>query len=330
MAPQNSWRHLAAALLVLAAAGACADPADPGPVDPPAEFISMRRAWLPGERDSTIARIKLNRSFTFPYVGDISDEADLIYADLDSVTVMVGNPDFGVRAMNDAGLVMAPRFATNWDITGIDVRIVNIEPNPDDSTHWIGVFWSNPADDTWKGFALGAANTNPATVTFPLTSVNTNAFDASFAKSGVGVGEVRAGTSTTWLGNGPGTSPNNTLQITAAGYGGANTITSGPFTGGTGAGGSMNGRMRVIAMARASGSSSPATFNIDYNFTGAAIGAIRYVCIFRTPCTTNVPLIQAAVRSGRPLPDSLTRLLPWIAARPDRARHILLEGMTGR
>lgn len=281
------------ALVVLAALlAACGDSAAPLADADQAEFITVRRAWLPGERDSTIARIKRDRTFSLPWVGDISDEADRIYADLDSVTVMVANPDFGIAAANQAGLVLAPRFATNWDIAGVDVRNVNVEANPDDSTHWIGVFWANPADATWKGIALGAANTNPATTTFPQTKVNTDAFEASASKTGAGAAEFRTATATLWRGTGGAGGPNNTLQITSAAYGAAQTVTSGPFLGGTVAVGSMTGRMRTITLTRSSGSSAPTSFNVDLNFTGTAITAIRFVCVFRTPCTTNVPILE--------------------------------------
>ena len=275
-------------LLLLALLAACSDPVTP-PSDPLAEFVTVRRAWRPGERDSTIARIKATREFSFPYIGDISDDADRIYADTDSVTVMIPNPDFGVHGVNESSLLMEPQFATNWNITGVDVFEINSAAN--DTTHWIGVFWSNPAESTWKGFALGAATRTAATVTFPQTVVNTNAFDASFGKTGAASGEVRSSTApaTIWMGNGPGTFPNNTLQVSAASYGGASTVTTGPFLGGTAANGSMFGRMLTINMTRTQGTTNPSTFTIGLDFRTTAIAAIRYVCVFRTPCTTNVP-----------------------------------------
>ena len=276
-------------LVLLALVAACADPATPPDTVPQAEFITVRRAWRPGERDSTIARIRQTREFSFPYIGDISDDADRIYADTDSVTVMAPNPDFGVNGVNESSLLMEPRFATNWNITGVDVLEINSAAN--DTLHWIGVFWSNPAEATWHGFALGAAVRTAATRTFPQTVVNTNAFDASFGKTGAASGEVRTSTSpaTIWAGNGPGTFPNNTLQISAANYGGASTVTTGPFLGGTAANGSMFGRMLTINMTRTQGTTNPSTFSIGLDFRTTAIGAIRYVCVFPSPCTTNLP-----------------------------------------
>ena len=273
-------------VLIVLFAG-CSDPVRPVPAEPSAEFITVRRAWQPGERDSTIARIKRNREFNFPYIGDISDDADRIYADPDSVTEIAPNPAFALSGLNESSLLLEPRFATNWNITGVDVLEINSAAK--DTLHWIGVFWSNPTESTWKGFALGAAVRTAATTTFPQTVVNTNGFDASGGKTGAAAGEVRASTSTSWLGNGPGIAPNNTLQVSSSVYGAASTVTTGPFLGGTSATGSMQGRMLTIDMARATGAGSPATFQVGLDFRTAAITSIRYVCVFRSPCTTNVP-----------------------------------------
>jgi hypothetical protein len=235
--------------------------------------------------------VKANHEFVLPYVGDISDEADVIFSDPDSVVEVVANPDFSVHAASPGSLlVMEPRFASTWNITGVDVRIVNKEVTPvADTTHWIGVFWSNPAESNWKGLVLAAANSNPATVTVPLSSVNTAVFDAAFQKAGVGGGEQRASTTTFWTANGVGVSPNNTITISSAVYGAAATVTTGPFLGGTAANGTMQGRLRTVSMARAQGATNPSSFTVDFDFSLTAISSIRYVCVFRTPCTTNVP-----------------------------------------
>ena len=276
-----------AVLALVVVAGCASDPAAPT-VEEQRVFVTQKRAWRPGERDSVIAAIKANRDLDFPMIGDISDDADRIYADTDSVTELVSDIVFGVAAASPGSLLtLAPQFATNWNITGVDVRVVNKEVTPNDSTHWIGVYWSNPSDNTWKGFILAAANTNPATVTVPQRSVNTTSFDAAGGKSGAGGGEFRASSSTFWQATGVGTAPNNTITISAAAYGAATTVTSGPFLGGTVANGTMQGRMRAINMARISGATTPSTFSVDMDFSGAAINAIRYVCVFRTPCTTN-------------------------------------------
>ncbi len=318
--------RLCALVFASAAAAACDDSAGPIEADPPAQYITVRRAWLPGERDSTIARIRLGRELVIPYIGDVSDDADRFYPDLDSVTVVIANPAYGVMAANEAGLVMAPQFAGTWNITGIDVRIVNNDVTPiADTLHYIGVFWSNPAESNWKGFALGGANSSGATTTLPLTLVNTTAFNTAFGKSGVGAGEQRATTNTYWEANGPGVSPNNTLIVNSAAYGGTSVINTGPFLGGTIANGTMLGRMRTIDMTRLNGATAPATFQVDLNFSATSIAAVRYVCIFRSPCTSNVPIIQAS-RPG-PLPDSLVARLPWVAAMPWNVRPRYLASL---
>jgi hypothetical protein len=280
------------AILLCASASACSDGAGPAPDVPVAvNLVSVRRAWLPGERAATIARVKANRDFVIPLVGDISDDADIIFADPDSVTEVVAGPDFSVRAASRGSLlVMEPRFATNWNITGVDVRIVNQEVTPvADTLHWIGVFWSNPTEATWKGLVLAAANSTPATVTVPMTLVNTTTFDGSFHKSGVGGGEQRAGTTTFWQANGGGISPNNTITISSATYGATSTVTTGPFLGGTAANGTMQGRLRTVNMTRIQGATTPSSFTVDFDFSLTSIASIRYVCVFRSPCTTNVP-----------------------------------------
>ncbi len=90
MRPPATALRVGAAMLLALVLAACTDPSAP-PTDPPAQFITVRRAWAAGERAATIARIKANRSFSAPLVGDISDDADMIYADTDSVTVMIAN-----------------------------------------------------------------------------------------------------------------------------------------------------------------------------------------------------------------------------------------------
>lgn len=251
----------------------------------PSQFVAVRRAWLPGERDALIARIVRNREFVFPYAGDISDLAPQIFPDSDSVTVVVPNPAFGAPAAALApGVSLAPRFDATWNIFGIDIRIVNNADSPPDTIHWVGVLWSNPAEPTWKGFVIGA--TTSSTITPPVP-VNTPSFDASFGKSGAGGGEQRLSDLTYWQANGA--ASGNTLQVSTASYGTASTITSGPFTGGTSAAGAMNGRLRTIPMTRLFGSTAPSSFTVDFDFRGFSIPATQIDCVFPSPCTSQFP-----------------------------------------
>ncbi len=278
-----------AACVALAAGSSCVDVASP-PEDSPAEFVTLRRAWAPGERQATIDAIVQNGGF-----GPYSDQAPVIYADTDSVTVVVANPDFSVRAAGPGDLlVLAPRFATSWNISGVDVRMVDDTQSPPDTTDWVGVFWSNPGEASWRGFVLAAS----AVATVPRTQVNTTAFDASGGQAGAGGGELRFNDGTYWEGNGPGAGANNTVEITAASYGGAGTVTTGPFTGGTSASGRMNGRLRRVQMTRVSGPTGPASFQVDFDFRGTAIGSLQLTCIFPSPCTTNALRAVASASFG--------------------------------
>jgi hypothetical protein len=277
MTMRTSLRFVLPVLICTGAISACSDPIEP--VDQPSEFISMRRAWLPGERAATIAQVQANGSLGFA-----SSFAPEIFADSDSVTVVVSNPDFSARAVNGQSLLLLePRFATSWTIAGMELLNININPVPDDTVHWIGVFWSNPAEPFWKGFVIAASTSS----TVARVDVNTLAFDASGSKAGAGGGEIRPSTGTYWQANGPIGGANNDFQVTAASYGTPATVTSGPFIGGTRAAGTMQGRIQRMTMSRQNGTDAPVTSTVDYDFRAAAIGAVRVVCVFDTPCTTN-------------------------------------------
>ncbi len=280
-----------AALVAATAFVACTDPIAPA-ADPPSEFIAVRRAWLPGERAATIAAIQANQSWGF-----MSDYAADIYHDVDSVTVVASNPDFSLRAVNGASLLLEPRFATTWNIGGMDIVNININPVPRDTVHWIGVFWSNPVEPTWKGFAYGGGGLATNTI-LARTDVNTTAFDATGNKTGAGGGEIRASTGTLWQGNGPIAGAINDMQVTAAAYGATSTVTTGPYLGGTKASGSMQGRLHSVSMTRIQGTDAPNPMTVDYDFRGVSIGSVRIVCVFNSPCTTNTPNLMASLRAS--------------------------------
>lgn len=266
-------------------AASCSNPID-APVDEPQELIVMKRAWLPGERDSTIARIQRDGGFGF-----FSPFADWIYADVDSVQVMVANPDFSVRAASPASfLVMAPRFASTWNVTGVRFINVNNNPVPPDTTVWTGLFWSNPTEAGWKGFILRGGTS----ATFTPQVVNTTAFDAANGKTGAGGGEARALDGTEWLANGPVIPNINTIEIQLAAFTTVGSVTSGPWTGGTLDTGSMQGRSKRVQFVRVTGSgpTNPANFEVDLDFRGG-LRSVRLTCIFPSPCTTNVPAVMA-------------------------------------
>ena len=280
----------AARVLVLAlpiAAGlSCSDATAPVD-DPPAHYITVRRAWNPGERAALIASVMASHAWVVPGVGDLSGYASNILADTDSVTVMITNPLYTPPAVRSASVLFAPQFAGTWNITGLDIWEINNTVAPPDTLRWVGVFWSNPAEANWVGFAL--AFSRAATVA--QTRVNTTTFNAANGKSGAAAGEARNSNGTYWEDGGGGSGSNNTITVSSATYGAASTVTTGPFLGGTSANGSMQGRLRQLLLPRVSGASAPVTDTVDVNFSSTPITSVQFVCKFPTPCTTNAPIL---------------------------------------
>jgi hypothetical protein len=283
----------AAALALLAGCAEVGPPAEP-PAE--TEYISVRRAWLPGERDSLIAYIQRTRLLDLPYVGDLSDQAaHLIPAD--SATDIVPNPAVHPQLAAPAGPVRpVPHVpGTGWSTVGIDLRMINTQPVPDDTLRWLGWLWFTTADSTRKGFvfgyrALSAGNTLPATV------VNTGTFDAAFGKSGAGGGEVSGlpgPTLTYWQANG--WVRRNTVSMTLNfAFTGASTITSGPYLGGSQRTALMSGVLDSVRLDRVTGSGTPVTQYASITLT--FVGGVQITCVFPTPCTTNA-LMAPQVRS---------------------------------
>jgi len=264
----------------------------------PAQYISVRRAWRPGERDSVASYVVRTGAW-----GQYSDLAPTAVWAWDSTTDVILNPEWLPSAAAAAGLQLAPRFAAGWGSVGIDVRIV-FDSIPGgaiqrDSLDWVVTLWWNPADSTWKGYVLRATTS----ATFNNVTLNTASLDASGGKTGAGGGESRAASGTYWEANG------GTYRITENGsYGGLSTITSGPFLGGNIQYGLMGGRLRKVTMPRITGTDAPATQTIDYNFRSAPIGSQRMFCYFApvtpppgyTQCTGQAfANIIAAARAGR-------------------------------
>ncbi len=281
-----TWSVLVAGLAV-----ACSDNTSPDTSTDQAQYISAKRAWRPGERDSLINAVEAGHLWIYPFVGDLSSYAPQILADTDSVVEMIPNP----RWHPSGSLVKAgplPEFDTRgvqwntgWNITGIDAWEINNTQVPPDTIRWVGVFWSNPAEAGWHGLAIVSTT---RTATAPQTSVNNTAFTASGNKIGAAAAELRTSDGTDWEGNGPGVAPINTITITAAAYGAASTVTTGPFLGGTSANGTMNGRLNAIPLTRTPGGiTGPATQTVDLNFLVTPINAIQFICKFNNPCTTN-------------------------------------------
>jgi hypothetical protein len=261
-------------LLVVVAAGlaaACSDSTSPAPSQV-AQYITVRRAWLPGEQDSTIAFVQRNHSLDVLGV-DLSDQAPQIFGG-NSTTVVVPNPLF--KASSPAGLARAPQFAAGWTAVGVNVFIRNTSVTPNDTLSWLGVLWYNPADSTWKGLILAAT----LATTIPLTAINTTAFSNSGNKTGAGGGEAQQSTGTYWEANG------GQIQITQNGFCfGNTTLTSGAYKGGTQNICLFGGQLVNVTMPRLSGTTAPASQTVSLDFRNNLIFGVRLSCVYPSPCT---------------------------------------------
>lgn len=289
MRRNGGWLLLVGAL---ATAASCSDAAAPQEEDPPAQYVSARRAWRAGERESTIARITRESGF-----GQFSSLASYIYGDPESVVTVERNPAY---APTVAAVAASPQFSSGWMITGIDWRIVDNSQSPPDTTDWLGVFWANPAEFTWTGLIVGASSD---TIIEP-TIVNTTAFDAAGGKAGAGGGEARGSTGEYWQADPPyvlPSPPNGRFQITEEIYAAPVTVTSGPFTGGTLREARMRGRIRKVLMRRLIPAPPPAdSITVDFSFLSVPIAAVQIECIFPSPCTGQAArVLLAARREGR-------------------------------
>ncbi len=293
MAMISLVRRLLPAVCLLAGLAACTDGSPT--VDPPAQYISVRRAWLPGERDSLVAAVQAGHLWVFPGVGDLSPYIDQILP-LDSVYVMVSNPAFNATSSALAGFSadvrLSPQWNTSWTIYGTDVWSINNTQAPPDTVRWLGVFWWNPAESNWKGWAIAASKSNVLHATLPQTSVNNTTFDAAGGKAGAAAGEFRSSDKTEWEATGVGSAPTNTMSITSsAGYSAPTTMNTGPFLGGTLSNGTVQGRLRAIPIQRLAtsiGQTAPANQSVDLDFS-AGMNAAQIICKFKNPCTTNTP-----------------------------------------
>jgi hypothetical protein len=281
--------RLAGSALAIVLVGACSDLTQPV-VEPPSQYIAVRRAWSPGERDSLVQYIVTHHTFVFPYVGDISDLAPQIYADTESTTVMVSNPAYTGATVSMAypGIAASPQapsqalFSTTWNFVAAKITSVNNNVAPPDTVFWHMAFWSDPLDASNHGFAIGFSRA----ATFNITPINTTTFDATFGKSGAAAGEVHLGTTTLWEDVG---SAGN-YQVTSQTYPGAfSTVTTGPYLGGQSRAGTQFGRVHNSSFTRISGAELPTTFNVDFDYRTAGLPSTEILCVFPTPCTTNVP-----------------------------------------
>ncbi|HXY20150.1 MAG TPA: hypothetical protein VEH83_09170 [Gemmatimonadales bacterium] len=251
----------------------------------PAQLIAVRRAWLPGERDSAVAAAARNHT-SLPYLGDLADLAPQLF-DPDSVTVVVPNPLY--QAPRSGGPPRVVQFSAGWGAVGISISIQDHANTPWDTLSWLGVMWWNPADSTWKGWTIAATKAT----TIALTTVSTSAFDASGGTSGSGGGESQQSTGTYWEANG------GQVQISSNNRCSAKvTLTSGVWKGGTSRTCSFGGRLVNLTMPRLTGATAPTTQTVNFDFRTAVITGARIVCVFPSPCTGPAAVV-ARLRAAR-------------------------------
>jgi hypothetical protein len=271
--------------------------------------VTVRRPWMPGERDSTVARIARYQS-----LGEFSDVVDSLLGSTESVTVVVPNP-----ALAAVGASRSPRFAhlgqagQTWMIFGLQIR--EVFPNPPgsstlDSLKWLGVFWFASPESTWTGRVVAATSAS----TIGNTTVNTAAFDASGAKSGAGGGEARLSTGQYWEANAG--SFRISQNVCSPSSCANTTFTSGPWKGGQWHGLLMGGALsNVVApcLLPAGCTAKPDTFNVSflalcifgYCF-GSPIQGYSINCVFPSPCTGSAAArVADRVRRGLPLREAL-------------------------
>ena len=257
-----------------------------------AQYVTVRRAWRPGERDSMVSFVERNRSLNV--LGyDVSDLAPQIFAG-ESTTVVVPNPLYQPAP---AGIDRAPQFASSWTVVGVDLFIQNKKVTPYDSLNWLGVLWYNPADSTWKGLVLAAT----AATTLPLTTINTTAFNNSGDKTGAGGGEAQQSTGTYWEANG------GQIQITQNTFCfSTTTVTSGAYKGGTESICLFGGQLVNVTMPRLTGTTAPASQTVSLDFRNNLVYGVRLTCAFPSPCTgPPAPPARPGAPAGDPVREAL-------------------------
>jgi len=258
-----------------------------------AQYVTVRRAWRPGERDSAIAFVLRNRSLNV-LGNDLSDLAPQIFAG-DSTTVVVPNPLYQFAPA--AGISRAPQFASGWTVVGVDLFIQNKNVTPNDTLSWLGVLWYNPADSTWKGLVLAATTAT----TLPLTTVNTTNFNNSGGKTGAAGGEAQQSTGTYWEANG------GQIQITQNNFCFSTaTVTSGVYKGGTESICLFGGQLVNVTMPRLAGTTAPASQTVSVDFRNNLIFGARLTCVFPSPCTSSpAPPARPGAAFGNPVREAL-------------------------
>ncbi len=250
-------------------------------------YVTVRRPWLPGERDAVVGYIGRNQS-----LGPFSDAVDTLLAASDSVTVAVPNPALAAAPPGLPRSAYLGQAGQAWVLVGLQFR--EVFPNPPgsatlDSLRWLGVFWFASPESTWTGRVLAATSA----ATLWGQAVDSVTFDTSGGKAGAAGGESRAGTGELWQ------AISGTLfitQNTCSPSSCANqTFVSGPYQGGQWHGLQIGGSLsNIIApCVQPTGCAAPPdTFNVSFLSVcffgycfGSPIPGLYINCVFPTPCT---------------------------------------------
>ncbi len=260
-------------------------------------FVTAQRAWLPGERDSIVARM-LRDSLDGVFV---PAAVAALLATSDSVTVIESNPALAAPgAAAPRGMIGVGKLGQagqTWIMVGYDLReVFPVTPGSKtmDSLNLLGVLWYASPESTWKGRVLAAS----VATTYKKTTVNTAAFDASYDKSGAGGAEARGSLGEYWEANqGQINIRSNACSPASC----ANTsFTSGPWQGGVWHGIKVGGNLITIVapcLLPSGCGAKPDTFNVS--FTGTPVTGLAITCIFPSPCTG--PAGADVARIGRGL-----------------------------
>ncbi len=285
----------AACVTALADAG-CRDSTSPADTIPTPRYITVRRAWLAGERDAFVARLARDSTDGVTFSAALAQ----FLATSDSITVIVPNP--ALAAVPAGG--SAPQYAVQlgqagqtWVMVGLQLReVFPIAPGSTtlDSLRWLGVLWYASPESTWKGRVVVATTG----LTVGKTNVNTAAFDSSFGTLGAGGGEARASTGQYWEASSGQIRINNNQCV--PGSCADQSFVSGPWQGGLWHGIQLAGNLIGIVapcVLPAGCTAPPDTF--DVSFTGAKISGVAVNCVFPAPCTGPAAAIVAALGGGR-------------------------------
>ncbi len=226
----------------------------------PSPYITVRRPWLPGERDSAAKAIAS--------LYGVGLEASVLA--LDSTVVIVPNPLYHPAASNFPNMVLSPT-QSGMTMVGVDLYEMDSTVTPPVTViQWLQAFWYNTAEPTWKGYTVVFSTT---ATTGPV-SLNDNTWTSNGGTSGGGGGDARLTTGEFWQATSGKMQITSNTARTAAGT----IITSGPDSGGVQRNGLMGGKQVNVTLTEVTPTpGATQTFSVDFRTT--AIPAARIECV---------------------------------------------------